>query len=336
MNEPNKDLKSPSGMARLWRPLAILAIGAFLIFGLYLANRPQRAPLQGEIDGRYIDISAKILGRVKQLEVREGDEVRPGTLLVALDSPEVEAKVSEAESALDAARANQQLLDDGMRREEISAAKATWERAEADAQLAKTTFERINALYRLGLISQQRNDEVETDYRSALDAADATRDQYDLTVHGFRREQLVAAAAVTRGAAASVEGVDALAADTKLRSPISAEVDKVILHPGELAPPGFPILTLVNLDDVWAVFNLRESEMASVKIGTQVTGRIPALGGRLVQFSVYYISPKGEYATWRATRESSGYDIKTFEIRARPLERIDGLRPGMSVLVDRR
>jgi len=337
MTEPKKvDDKPQSRLARISRPLAVFGIGAFLIYGLYLANRPARAPLQGEIDGRYIDISAKILGRVKKLQVREGDEVNPGTLLVVLDSPEVEAKLSEAESALDAARANQQLLDDGMRREEISAAKATWMRAEADARLADTTFERINALYRLGLLSQQRDDEVETDYQSARDAANAARAQYDLTVHGFRHEQLVAAAAVTRGAAAAVEGVDALAADTKLSSPISGEVDKVVLHQGELAPPGFPILTLVNLNDVWAVFNLRESEMASVRIGTQITGRIPALGGRRVRFSVYYISPKAEYATWRATRESSGYDIKTFEIRARPLEKIDGLRPGMSVLVDRR
>jgi len=329
------DEKPPSRMARMWRPLAALAIAAFLIYGLYLANRPQRAPLQGEIDGRYIDVSAKILGRVKKLEVREGDEIHRGTPLVVLDSPEVEAKLSEAESALDAARANQQLLDDGTRREEVRAAQATWERSEADARLAETTFKRINALYRLGLISQQRDDEVDTNYRSALEAANAARAQYDLTVHGFRREELMAAAAVTRGAAAAVEGVDALAADTKLKSPISGEVDKVVLHQGELAPPGFPILTLVNLDDVWAVFNLRESEMASVRIGTQITGRIPALGGRRVQFSVYYISPKAEYATWRATRESSGYDIKTFEIRARPLGKIDGLRPGMSVLVDR-
>ncbi len=144
-----------------------------------------------------------------------------------------------------------------------------------------------------------------------------------------------AAAAVTRGAGFAVEEVDALAADISLKSPISAEVDKVILQKGELAPPGFPIMTLVNLNDEWAVLNLREDELASIKIGTEITGTIPALGGRSVKFSVYYISPKGEYATWRATRQSSGYDIKTFEVRARPVEKIEGLRPGMSVLVKR-
>jgi len=146
---------------------------------------------------------------------------------------------------------------------------------------------------------------------------------------------LIGAPVLSRGAGAAVQEVGALAADISLTSPISAEVDKVVLHQGELTPPGFPIMTLVNLDDVWVVFNLRENELAQIKIGTQITGRVPALGGRTITFSVYYISPRGEYATWRATRQSSGYDIKTFEVRARPADKVTGLRPGMSVLVDR-
>ena len=315
--------------------LVILGVIAFIIYGLYLANKPVVAPLQGQIDGRYIDISPKIVGRIAKLHVREGDDVKPGDLLVTLDSPEVQAKVSQAEAARAAAAAKQQLLDVGMRQEEVRTAQANWERAVSAATLAETTYKRISALYKEGLVSQQRNDEVETAYRSALDAANAARAQYDLTVNGFRKEERAAAADVTRGAGAAVQEVTALAADISLKSPISAEVDKVVLHQGELAPPGFPIISLVNLDDVWAVFNLREDELPAIKIDTKITGKVPALGNRVVTFSVYYISPKGEYATWRATRQSSGYDIKTFEVRARPVEKVDGLRPGMSVLVDR-
>jgi HlyD family secretion protein len=321
--------------SRVLKPAAVIGVAAFLMGGLYLANRTVVPPLQGQIDARYIDVSPKILGRVAKLHVREGDEVLPGAPLVLLDSPEVEAKVSQARSALAAATARQQLVDDGTRGEEIRTAQAAWQRALGDAKLAETTFKRVNALYEQGLISQQRNDEVETQYRSARDAAAAVRAQYELAMNGFRAEERKAAAAVTRGAGAAVDEIDALAADISLKAPISAEVDKVVLHEGELAPPGFPILTLVNLSDVWAVFNLREDELARVKIGTQMTGKVPALGGKAIRFSVYYISPKGEYATWRATRQSSGYDIKTFEVRARPIDRVDGLRPGMSVLVDR-
>ena len=315
--------------------LAILGVIAFIVYGLYLANRPVVAPLQGQIDARYIDISPKIVGRIAELHVREGDEVGAGDLLVTLDSPEVEAKLSQAEAARDVAASRQNLLDNGMREEDLRVARANWERAVSAANLAETTFKRVNSLYMDGLVSQQRNDEVETAYRSARDAMSAARAQYDLTQNGFRKEERTAAADVTRGAGAAVQEVGALAADTSLKSPISAEVDKVILHQGELASPGFPVMSLVNLDDVWAVFNLREDELAPIKIETQITGKVPALGGRTVTFAVYYISPRGEYATWRATRQSSGYDIKTFEVRARPVQKVDGLRPGMSVLVDR-
>ena len=317
--------------------IALIVIGviAFIVYGLYLANKPVVAPLQGQVDGRYIDISPKIVGRIAKLHVREGDEVKPGELLVTLDSPEVQAKVSQAEAARDAAAAKQQLVDVGIRKEEIQTARARWEGAVSAANLAEITFKRINTLYKEGLVSQQRNDEVDTAYRSALDAVTAARAQYDLTLNGFRKEERAAAAEVTRGAGAGVLEVASLAADISLKSPISAEVDKVVLHEGELAPPGFPIISLVNLDDVWVVFNLREEELAPIKIGTQITGKVPALGNQVATFSVYYISPKGEYATWRATRQSSGYDIKTFEVRARPVDKIVGLRPGMSVLVDR-
>jgi HlyD family secretion protein len=315
--------------------LVVLGVIAFIVYGLYLANAPVVAPLQGQIDGRYIDISPKIVGRIAKLHVREGDAVKPGDVLVTLDSPEVQAKVSQAEAARGAAAARQQLLDVGTRQEDVRVARANWERAVSAATLAETTFKRISALYKDGLVSQQRNDEVETAYHAAVDGANAARAQYDLTLNGFRKEERAAAADVTRGAGAAVQEVSALAADISLKSPISAEVDKVVLHQGELAPPGFPIMSLVNLDDVWVVFNLREDELAAVKIDTKITGKVPALGNRVVTFAVYYISPKGEYATWRATRQSSGYDIKTFEVRARPGEKIEGLRPGMSVLVDR-
>ena len=330
MNKPQVSI-----LKRILGALVVLGVIVFIVYGLYLANKPVVAPLQGQIDGRYIDISPKIVGRIAQLHVREGDEVKPGDLLVTLDSPEVQAKVSQAEAARAAAAAKQQLLDAGVRQEDVRVARANWERSVSAANLAETTFKRINTLYKDGLISQQRNDEVDTAYRSALDGVNAARAQYDLTLNGFRKEDRLAAAEVTRGAGAAVQEVGALAADISLKSPISAEVDKVVLHQGELAPPGFPIITLVNLDDVWAVFNLREDELAPVKIGTKITGRVPALDGRVITFSVYYISPKGEYATWRATRQSSGYDIKTFEVRARPAEKVNGLRPGMSVLVDR-
>jgi len=316
-------------------PLLVLALIALVIYGLYMANRPVLAPLQGQIDARYIDISPKITGRVAELHVVEGQDVQPGALLVTLDAPETVAKVAVAQASQAGAQARQQLVDRGARSEDVRAAKAEWERSTAAAKLAEATFRRINSLYKEGLVSQQHNDEVETSYRTATDAEAGARARYDVSLNGFRREEREAAAAATRGASANVDEINASAADISLKAPMSAEVDKIILHMGELAPAGFPIVTLVNLDDTWAVFNLREDELRDIRMGSEITASIPALGDRVVKLSVYYMSPKGEYATWRATRQSSGYDIKTFEVRARPKEKIPGLRPGMSVLVTR-
>ena len=233
MNKPSAPI-----VKRVVGATVVLGVIAFIVYGLYLANRPVVAPLQGQIDGRYIDISPKIVGRIAKLHVREGDAVKPGDMLVTLDSPEVQAKVSQAEAARGAAAARQQLLDVGTRQEDVRVARANWERSVSAATLAETTFKRINALYKDGLVSQQRNDEVDTAYRSALDGANAARAQYDLALNGFRKEERAAAADVTRGAGAAVQEVTALAADISLKSPISAEVDKVVLHQGELAPPG--------------------------------------------------------------------------------------------------
>jgi HlyD family secretion protein len=323
----------PSRLRRILPPIAIIAVIVFVFYGLYLANRPVRAPLQGQFDARYIDVSAKISGRVGKLHVSEGDEVQPGAVLVSLDSPETEAKVSSARANQDGAAARQQLVDRGTRQEEVRGARADWERAASSARLAQATYKRMDALYREGLISQQHDEEVETAYRTAADTESAARARYEMSLNGFRHEERVAAAALTRAAAANVNEIGALALDVTLKAPISGEVDKVILHVGELASAGFPIMTLVNLADTWAVFNLREDEMDGVRIGTEISGTVPALGNKAVKLRVYYISPKGEYATWRATRQSSGYDIKTFEVRARPLDAVAGLRPGMSVLV---
>jgi HlyD family secretion protein len=327
---------SPVVIKRALLALGVIGVFAFLVYGLYLAARPVAAPLQGQIDARYIDVSPKIIGRVAEVHVREGDDVDAEDLLVTLNSPEVEAKLSQAVAARDGIVAKQTLLDHGVRKEEMRVAQANWEHAVTSATLAESTFKRINSLYIDGLVSQQRYDEVNTAYRSAVDGVNAARATYDLTLNGFRSEERTAAADATRAANAAVDEVGALAADIFLKSPLRGEVDKVVLHQGELATPGFPIVSLVNLDDVWAVFNLREDELAKIKIDTVINGKVPALGDRAVAFSVYYISPRGEYATWRATRQSSGYDIKTFEVRARPTEKVDGLRPGMSVLVDRR
>ena len=316
--------------------LFLLGVLAFIGWGLWLAYHPAPVPLQGQVEARTINIAPKISARIATLPVREGQSVAAGAVLVTLDSPEVRAKVAQAGAAQAAADAKRDLVDVGARTEDVRVAKANWDKATAGAEYADKTYQRLNALYKEGLVSLQRNDEAQTNARAALETALAAKAQYDTAVTGARPQEKMAASAAARQAAGGVAEVDAAALELVLKAPRAAEVDKLVLHPGELAAAGFPILTLVDLTDIWVVFNIREDDFAGIKIGAPLNGSVPALGNRQVRLVIDTISPRGDYATWRATRQSSGYDIRTFEVRARPQAPIEGLRPGMSVLVDTR
>lgn len=315
--------------------ISLLLLVSLLGIGLWLAYRPVKVPLQGQFEATTLNVTAKITARIAAQYVKEGDPVAQGALLVSLDSPEIRAKQSQAEAARSAAEAKLSLANAGAREEDIRAAEAGWRRAAAAAELADKTFRRLHALYQEKLISQQRNDEAETSLRAAQAGERAARAQYDTALHGARSQDKQAAGALASQAAGVVAEVEAAAADTKLLASQAAEVDKIVLRPGELAPAGFPIMTLVDLKDAWASFNIREDDFAGIRVGTELKGTVPALGGRPVRLKIYYISPRGDFATWRPTRLSSGYDVKTFEVRARPAAPVEGLRPGMSVLVAR-
>ena len=323
-------------VAGLFGFLVLLGVLAFIGWGLWQAYHPAAVPLQGQVEARTYNIAPKISARIATLPVRQGQAVAAGEVLVTLDSPEVRAKLAQAGAVQAAADAKRDLVDVGARPEDIRAAKANWDKATAGAELADKTYQRLNALYKEGLVSLQRNDEAETNHKAALETALAAKAQYDTALIGSRPQEKRAAGAAVLQAAGGVAEVDAAAAELVLKAPLAAEVDKVVLHPGELAGAGYPILTLVDLADIWVVFNVREDDFAGIKIGGVLNGTVPALGDKAVRFIIDTISPRGDYATWRATRQSSGYDVRTFEVRARPQAPVEGLRPGMSVLVEPR
>lgn len=326
MNQPVKNLA-------VW--VSLLALAGFIGAGLYLASKPVKAALQGQFEANTLNITAKITARIAAQSVREGDAVAQGALLVSLDSPELKAKQAQAEAARSAAQARLSLVNAGARDEDIRAAEAQWRKAAAAVDLADKTYRRLHALYQENLIALQRNDEAETNLHAAQASERAARALYDTALHGARSQEKEAAGAMANQAAGAVAEVAASSQDTRLTAPLGGEIDKIVLHPGELAPAGFPIMTLVDMKDMWATFNIREDDFAGIRMGATLNGSVPALGGRKVAVKIYYISPKGDFATWRPTRLSAGYDVKTFEVRARPVAAVEGLRPGMSILVDR-
>lgn len=313
----------------------VVGVGAFVIWGIWRAAFPPLPPFQGQMEGRIISVSSKVPGRVQEVLVEAGDNVSAGQVVARMRLPEVEARLSQARAQNQAAQARQSMVDEGLRPQEKEAARAEWEKATSAAALASKTYERIEALFRDGLVSRERHDEARAQMLAASDQAAAARQIYDLALTGSRGQQKTVASAESSEAAAEVREAASLADNLELTAPRAGQVDKVILVEGEVAGAGFPILTIVNLEEQWASFNIREENLPGIAIGHVMRARVPALGKRDIPYRVYYISPRASYATWRSTREDSGYDMKTFEVRARPVEKVPDLRPGMTVLVDR-
>ena len=306
-----------------------LALAALLPLGA--CARPDL--VQGEFEAAQVDVSSKVPGRVAELLVDLGQRVRKGDPLARIESPEVRARLEQAAAAQAAATAQRRKADGGAREEETRGAEQQWRRAEAAAALAKTTWERLERLQRDGVVTAQRRDEAEANWKAAQAAAAAARAVYDMALAGARREDRDAAAALVRQARGAVSEVEAFLGETTLAAPRDGEVSARNLEPGEIASPGYPVLSLVDLTDAWAVFNLREDRLAGLRLGERLQARVPALA-REVELRVTLIAPLADFATWRSTSASGGFDLKTFEVRARPVAPVDGLRPGMSVVVD--
>lgn len=317
--------------------LSAAAVACLLVLGVgfWMGTHPSEEPLYGVMQAKTVDVAAKVTGRVETLPVHEGDTVSAGQLLMTLDIPEVEAKLKEVEALKSAATARQSLVDEGARPQEIRAAKAQMQRAQAGQELAQKTFNRVHALYREGLISKQKHDEALAQKKSADELLAAAKEQYDIALTGARTQEKQAATALTAQATGGVEQVESLVKEKNVTSPIASEISRIYVEIGEVAAAGLPLATLVDLSDQWAVFNIREDDMPKITKGAVLSAEIPALNAKNVRFKVYFINPRGDYATWRATRQSSGYDLRTFEVRARPVQPVSDLRPGMSVIVNR-
>lgn len=313
---------------------AVAAVFALLALGLWLSYRPAPGQLQGMVDAHEIRAASKVTGRIAEFHVEEGQTVEAGQLLYTIDSPEVAAKSQQAKGALAAAEAVEAKTLDGTRSEDVRAAEAQWLRAKTAADLASKTFDRTQRLFGEGVLTGQKRDETETNAIAAREAARAARAQYDLALAGARPEDRRAASGQAEQARGVVAEVSAALGETQITAPVGGEVGRRLVQVGEIAPQGFPVFVITEVSKPWVAVYVREDQFTGMTMGATLTGTVPALEGRHVQFRVTYIAPAGDFATWRATRQSSGFDIKSFEVHLTPVKPVEGLRPGMSVLFD--
>lgn len=313
--------------------LFIAGVAAGVVYSSKFIFAPVPLVIQGEVDARQIDVAPKIFGRIESLNVKEGDKAVKGQVLATLKSPEIEAKADQANGVQQAATAQREKADTGARKQEIEAAFQAWQSAEAAAELGGRTYKRLAALYETDSIPIQQLDEVTTKYQAAMKMARAAKAIYEMAVEGARAEDKKAARGIEKQAGGVVDEVQSYLSETEIKAPADAEVVDIAADPGELVTPGFPVFSLVDLSDVWVVFNLREDLLSDIRVGSTFKAGFPAVGSQEVELRVDYIKGLGEFATWRSTKTSGDFDYKTFEVRARPVNPVEGLRPGMSALV---
>lgn len=313
--------------------VGIVAVAVVALSVFYLL-RPEPLLVQGEVDATRLDIAARVDGRVKDIPVQRGQNVAAGAVLVRIDNPETIAKHEQmraAKAVVDAQLAN---ILVGTRVETIAARKAEMERAQAAVVLAQKTFDRTRTLTEQGNAPQARLDQVTDALHESQRAADQTKSAYEQAINGYTREERAIANANVEKASADIQSVQSIVDQLVVYAPVASQVYQRNVEPGEYVSPGVPLVTLIDLNDVWIHFDLREDLIKGLKVGDRFDVRIPALDDRRVTIEVKLIATKGEYASWRATRASGDFDLRTFSIRAYPVTPVPELRPGMSAYLD--
>ena len=309
---------------------AVVVLIVALIGHLALQRDPEE--IQGEMEVEEYRVSGKVPGRIVALLAKEGDFVHAGDTLAIIEAPEVNAKMVQAQSAADAATAMAQMANNGARKEQIQAAAQILEQAKAGLEIAEKSYNRMKKLHEEEVISAQKFDEAEALYKSAQAQVKTAQSNYQMAVNGAREEERRAASAAAGQARGAVQEVQGYVRETVQRAQMPGEVTDVYPKVGELVGTGTPIMTIAMMDDQWATFNIREDQLKGIKVGQEITVKIPALDIE-AKMKVTSMKDKGSFAVWKSTKASGQYDQKTFEVKARPSQAIDGIRPGMSVIL---
>ena len=315
--------------------LAILGFIAVVVvvglLGFFLLGRSPEI-IQGEVEVSEYRISSKVPGRILELRVKEGDYVHVGDTLAILDAPEVQAKKTQAQSAQDAAAAMSDMAQAGARQEQVSGAYQLWQQAKAGLEIAQKTYDRVQRLYDEGVMTAQKRDEAFANFKALQAQEKAAKSQYDMAVNGARQQEKRAAQAQVNRARGAVQEVQSYIRETVQISNVEGEVSSIYPKVGELIGTGSPIMSIAVMSDLWGTFNVREDKLKGLKVGDTFTAFVPAFNKEL-KMKVFYIKDEGSYAVWKATKANGQYDLKTFEVKARPEDVFEGLRPGMTLIV---
>ncbi len=330
-SENNQSEKRASRSLLISLAVVVMVVLAVAVAGFLFMNKPDDF-IEGQAEGTTVRISGKLPGRIVEFYVKEGDSVHAGDTLVCIHSAVVEAQLTQAEAMQDVARAQNRKVDAGTRKQIIQSAYDIWQQAKTAVDITQKTYNRMERLYGEGVMSEQKRDEAKAAYDAAVAGAAAAESQYRLAVAGAQKEDKESTAAMVSAAHGGVEQVQAVLDDAYLTAPFDGTIDQIYPEVGELVAMGAPIMNLLRTDKRWITFNVREELLNDLDMGKKINVMVPALGMKDIEVEIYFIRDMGSYATWRSTKATGEWDSRTFQIKARPTKKVDGLRPGMSII----
>lgn len=331
VSENNQSEKRASRSLLISLAVVVMVVLAVAVAGFLFMNKPDDF-IEGQAEGTTVRISGKLPGRIVEFYVQEGDSVHAGDTLVCIHSAVVEAQLTQAEAMQDVARAQNRKVDAGTRKQIIQSAYDIWQQAKTAVDITQKTYNRMERLYGEGVMSEQKRDEAKAAYDAAVAGAAAAESQYRLAVAGAQKEDKESTAAMVSAAHGGVEQVQAVLDDAYLTAPFDGTIDQIYPEVGELVAMGAPIMNLLRTDKRWITFNVREELLNDLVMGKKINVMVPALGMKDIEVEIYFIRDMGSYATWRSTKATGEWDSRTFQIKARPTKKVDGLRPGMSII----
>ena len=309
----------------------IVVVAGVAAAGFFLLGNEAEI-IQGQAEADEYRVSSKVPGRIRHIYVKEGDRVKVGDTLAVLEAPDVEAKLSQAEAAQTAAQAIKEKADGGTRVEQIQGAYEMWQKAKAGLEIAEKSYSRVNRLFEEGVMSAQKRDEAYANFKAMEATEKAAKAQYTMAKNGAQREDKQAAAAQVDRAKGAVAEVASYIRETILTAQMDGEVSEIFPKMGELVGTGSPIMNITLTNHIWATFNVREDLLADYTLGKEFVAFVPAFN-KNITLKVNYLKDRGSYAAWKATKTTGQFDLKTFEVRAVPTHKMEGLRPGMSIII---
>lgn len=310
--------------------LGVIALVA--VVGFFMLRKGPEI-IQGQAEVNEYRVSSKVPGRILEFRVKEGQTVQAGDTLAILEAPDIAAKMEQARAAEAAAQAQNEKAIKGARQEQIQAAYEMWQKAQAGVDIAEKSYKRVKNLFEQGVMPAQKLDEVTAQRNAAIATEKAAKAQYTMAKNGAEREDKMAAAALVERAKGAVAEVESYVKETFLIAQAAGEVSEIFPKVGELVGTGAPIMNIAILKDMWVTFNVREDLLKNLTMGAEFEAIVPALDNKAIKLKVDYMKDLGTYAAWKATKTTGQFDLKTFEVRARPMESVEGLRPGMSVII---